>query len=259
MYDDVRYETDGGIATITMDRPDVYNAFTDDMVLEVNDAIRRANDDDGVYVVVLTGAGNGFCAGADVTGMGGDEERSFEDGATSLWKVQHVPQQLRQMAKPSIAAINGPAIGAGMDWALGCDLRTIAPDAIMREGFVRVGLISGDGGGWLLPRLIGESKAKEYLLTGKDMSAEEAEDLGLVVEVADDALEAAYDLAGDLLDLPALAVRNMNRLIDPDQTFEDYCERAIAYQRECRLHPEQDEAVAAFLEKREPVYERDYS
>lgn len=260
MYDDVIYETDEGIATITMSRPDVYNAFTGEMIEEMNDAIRRANEDDGVYVIVLTGAGDGFCAGADVGGMGDERaERTREEAAASLWAVQNVVRQLRWTPKPSIAAVNGPAIGAGCTFALGCHLRTMASDAILREGFVRVGLIPGDGDGWLLPRLIGESKAREYLLTGKDISAEEADDMGLLVEVADDALEAAYDLAGDLLDLPVMAVRNTNRLIDAQWSFEDYCEAAIRYQWEVRQHPEQSEAVAAFMEKREPEYDRDYA
>jgi enoyl-CoA hydratase/carnithine racemase len=129
----------------------------------------------------------------------------------------------------------------------------------MREGFVRVGLVPGDGGGWLLPRLIGEAKAKEYLLTGRDIDAAAAVDLGLAAERGEDALEEAYDLAEELLSLPATAVQRTNDLVDAEQGFEAYCERAIAYQWECIQDPEHDEAVAAFNEKREPEYDRDYS
>lgn len=259
MYDDIRYETDDGIATITIDRPDVLDAFREQTIAELNDAIRVANEDERVYVVVLTGAGDGFCAGADITEMPDwHEEMSKEDYAGYLWGVQNVVRQLRAMEKPSIAAVGGPAIGAGCDFALACDMRVVGPDAILREGFVRVGLVPGDGGGWLLPRLIGESKAKEYLLTGKDIEPDDAVDLGLAVEEADEPLEAALDLAADILSLPAHAVRRTNELVDSEQTFEDYCERAIEYQWECVNDAEHHEAIAAFGEGREPEFDREY-
>lgn len=259
MPDDVHYETDHGVASITIDRPEVMNAFTHETVQELNDALRRANADAGVYAVILSGRGNAFCAGADVKDMAGRDHESLEAYAAHLWPVQNVVRQLREMPKPSIAAVNGPAIGAGCDFALACSVRFMTPDAILREGFVRVGLVPGDGGGWLLPRLIGESKATEYLLTGRDITAADAEDLGLVVDVVDDTRDAAREFADELLSLPATAVQNTKRLIDPTATFEDYCERAIAYQWECMEDPEHDEAIAAFNEKRDPDYDRDYA
>jgi enoyl-CoA hydratase/carnithine racemase len=258
-YDDVGYESDAGIATITISRPEVKNAFRRATIAELNDAIRHAEADDGVYVLLLTGADDGFCAGADVTTMADWSERTKEEYANYLWNIQNVVRQLRGMAKPSIAAVSGPAIGAGCDFALACDLRIVGSEGLFREGFVRVGLIPGDGGGWLLPRLIGESKAREYLLTGRDITPEEAVDLGLAVEQAEDPLAAAHELSEELLDLPALAVRHTNRLVDPQQSFEEYCERAIEYQYECIADPEHDEAIAAFSEKREPEYDREYA
>ena len=258
MYEEVQYDADEGIATITTDRPDVYNAFSPTTLGELNDAIRRAEGDDAVYVVILTGAGDAFCAGADVTEMPDWSDMRKEEYAGYLWTVQNVVRQLRRMAKPSIAAVGGPAIGAGCDFALACDLRVVAEDAILREGFVRVGLVPGDGGAWLLPRLIGEAKAREYLLTGMDIDAEEAVDIGLAADRADDALAGARDLAEELLSLPATAVRNTNRLVDPTMTFEDYCERAIEYQWECVNDPEHEEAIAAFNEDREPAFDREY-
>jgi 2-(1,2-epoxy-1,2-dihydrophenyl)acetyl-CoA isomerase len=182
-----------------------------------------------------------------------------EDYAGFLWWVQNVVRQLRTSSKPTIAAVGGPAIGAGCDFALACDLRVAGSDAVFREGFVRVGLIPGDGGAWLLPRLVGESRAKEYLLTGKGIPPSEAVDIGLAVEESDDALESAHDLASEILDLPATAVRRTNDLVDPERSFEDYCERAIEYQWECVNDDEHAEALAAFSEKREPSYDRDYS
>jgi enoyl-CoA hydratase/carnithine racemase len=259
MYDDVRYETDGGIATITIDRPDVANAFREQTILELNAALRDTQDDEGVYVVELTGAGESFCAGADTTEMPDWDEQTKEEYAGYLWGVQNVVRQLRAMAKPSIAALSGPAVGAGYDFALACDLRVVGPDAFFREGFVRVGLVPGDGGAWLLPRLLGESRAKLYLLTGRDIDADDAVEFGLAAEQAPEPVDAAHDLATELLELPATAVRATNRLIDPDQSFEAYCERAIEYQWECVNDPEHHEAVAAFNEKRAPEYDRTYS
>jgi enoyl-CoA hydratase/carnithine racemase len=254
----VQYEVDDGIATITLNRPDVYNAFTREMILEINENLRRARDDETAYVVVLTGAGDGFCSGADVTTMPDWDEMPKEEYGAYLWGVQNVVRQLRTMRKPTVAAVNGPAIGAGCDFALACDVRFMSESAVLREGFVRIGLIPGDGGGWLLPRLIGESKAREYLLTGKDITPEDAADLGLVVDVAPDALAAAKEFAATVRDLPAEAVRYSKQLIDPQQDFETYCERAIEYQWECVNDDEHREAARAFREGREPDYDREY-
>ncbi len=258
-HDEVRYERRDGIAIITIDRPDVYNAFTRSTILELNETLERAATDDGVYAVVLTGAGDAFCAGADVTSMPDWADQSEEEYAGYLWAVQNVVRRLRRMATPSVAAVDGPAVGAGCDFALACDLRVAGPEAVFREGFVRVGLVPGDGGAWLLPRLVGESRAREYLLTGRDIPAEEAAEVGLVVEVADHPRQAARDLAAEIRDLPATAVRRTNRLIDPEMGLEAHLERATAYQWECVTDDEHREAVAAFAEDREPSFDREYN
>lgn len=256
-YGEIHYGVEGGIATITLDRPDVYNAFTRTTVLELNDAIRSAAADDDVYVVILTGSGDGFCAGADTTEMPDWDEQSPEEYGAFLWLIQQVVGNLRGMATPSIAAVNGPAIGAGCDFALACDLRITGPEGIMREGFVNVGLVPGDGGAWLLPRLIGESKAREYLLTGRDITPDDAVDIGLAVERAEAPLEAARALAEEIRDKPATAVQHTNRLVDPERGFAEYCRLAAEYQWDCVNDPEHKEAVAAFNEGREPEFDRD--
>lgn len=258
MSEEVRYEASEGIATVTMNRPDVYNAFTRETISQLNRAIRRAREDDSVYAIVLTGAGEGFCSGADVTSMPDWTEMTKEDYAGYLWGVQNVVRQLRTTGKPSAAAVNGPAVGAGCDFALACDVRYMNEDSLLREGFVRIGLVPGDGGGWLLPRLIGEAKAREYLLTGKDITPEDAVELGLAVDVVDDPLEAAREFAATVRDLPATAVQRTKELIDSQQSYEDYSERAIEYQWDCVNDEEHHEAVSAFNEKREPDYDRDY-
>lgn len=258
MYSDIRYETTAGVATVTLDRPEVANAFRAETIAELNDALETVRDDDTVYALVLTGSEGGFCAGADFSEMPNWKSKGKEEYSNFLRSVQDVVKTLRSMTTPSVAAVAGPAIGAGCDFALACDLRIAGPDAVFREGFVKVGLVPGDGGAWLLPRLIGEAKAKEYLLTGKDMPAEEALDLGLVAEVVDEPLARAQELAGEIRDLPATAVQHTKRL-DPEISFEEHCEQAIESQWECVTDPEHDEAVAAIRESRPPEFDRDYS
>lgn len=258
MYSDIRYETTTGVATVTLDRPEVANAFREKTISELNDALETVRDDETVYALVLTGAEGGFCAGADVSEMPDWKAKGKEEYGNFLRSVQDVVQTLRSMATPSVAAVAGPAIGAGCDFALACDIRIADSDAVFREGFVKVGLVPGDGGAWLLPRLIGEAKAKEYLLTSKDMPAEEAVDIGLAAEVNDEPLERAQELASEIRDLPATAVQHTKRL-DPDVSFEEHCEQAIESQWECVTGSEHDEAVAAIRESREPEFDRDYS
>jgi 2-(1,2-epoxy-1,2-dihydrophenyl)acetyl-CoA isomerase len=160
------------------------------------------------------------------------------------------------MEKPSVAAVNGPAVGAGCDFALACDVRYIATDAFLTEGFVNVGLVPGDGGAWLLPELVGESKAREYLLTGERIEPEAAEAMGLVSGIADDVVEAAEEFAERVTNKPATAVRRTNRLVGAGTSFADHCERAIDYQWECVNDPEHEEAVTAMREGRDPEYDR---
>jgi len=256
VYDHISYDVADGIAVLTLDRPDVYNAFNEAMITELNDVIKRVKQDEAVYSLLLTGAGNGFCTGADVSEMPDWASQSKAEYGAFLQKVQDVVRQLRSLEKPSVAAVNGPAVGAGCDFALACDVRYIASNAYLTEGFVNVGLVPGDGGAWLLPELIGESKAREYLLTGKDILPEEAEELGLVSDVADDVVATAREFAEKVTNKPAIAVQRTNRLIGAGASFEDHCERAIDYQWECVNDPEHEEAVAAMREGRDPEYER---
>lgn len=255
-YEDVEYSVEDGIANIEIDRPEVYNAFRDVTIAELNDVLRSALGDDDVYAIVLSGAGDGFCAGADVSGMPDWSEQTKEDYAAFLWRIQNVVRKLRFGSKPTAAVVDGPAIGAGCDFALACDVRYAGPDGLFREGFVRVGLIPGDGGAWLLPRLVGDSRARELLLTGSDVDAETAADIGLASSVTEDPMTEALEFAAQVRDLPAVAVQRSKDLANVDGSFEDYCERATEYQWECVNDPEHDEAVAAFNENREPEYDR---
>ncbi len=258
-YDFIDYDIEAGCAEIVLDRPDVLNAFHAEMIQELVLALMDAQSNDRVYSIFLTGKGRGFCSGADISNLSDDEGDPLTS-AEHLWHVQNVVRYLYQGSKPSVAAVNGPALGAGCDFALACDLRVMEEDAYLREQFVNIGLVPGDGGGWLLPRLVGESKAKEYILTGKDITPQAAEELGLVVEVVDsgESYEVARKLADQLRDKPFKAVRNCKDLIDMNQSFEEYAQAAIAAQREAISHSEQTEAIRAIQEGRSPDYDREY-
>ncbi len=259
-YDHIEYSVTDGRAELVLDRPDVLNAFNREMVEEILLALFDAHDRDDAYVIVVTGAGRGFCSGADVSDMSGAEQGGRVDYATHLRNVQSVVRGLYYGYKPTIAAVNGPALGAGCDFALACDLRVMGEDAYLREQFVNIGLIPGDGGGWLLPRLVGEARAKEYVLTGRDIGPEEALEVGLVTDVVDtDAVrEEARALANEIRDKPAPAVRRAKDLVGFGRSFEDYCQDAIEAQWAVRSDPEHDEAVSALREGRDPDFDRPY-
>lgn len=258
-FEDLVYEADAGIAVLTIDRPSVHNAFTERTIKELNRALDDALGSEGIYALVLTGADGGFCAGADVNEMPDWAGMGKAPYGAFLEEVQAVVSHLQESATPTIAAVGGPAIGAGCDFALACDFRLVGPDAVLREGFVNVGLVPGDGGAWLLPRLVGEAKAREYLLTGEDITPEAAVDMGLARGETETPVEDAVDLAEQLRDLPREAVRRTNQLVDPEQSFDEYCERAIDAQWACVTDEEHEEAVAAFRERREPEFDRDYT
>jgi enoyl-CoA hydratase/carnithine racemase len=260
MYEYIQYDVTEGIAKIVLDRPDVLNAFHEEMIAELVAALIDSQERDDVYSIVLTGAGRGFCTGADISSMGDSDQQTRQEAGKHLWAIQNVVRQLHKGPKPSVAAINGPALGAGCDFALACDMRIIEEDAYMREQFVNIGLVPGDGGGWLLPRLVGEAKAKEYILTGKNITPEAAEDMGLVVKVVEPntAEEAAMELAEELRDKPALAVQRSKLLIDVTQSYEEYGQAAIEAQWAAKNHPEHTEAITALREDREPNFDREY-
>lgn len=258
--DNIKYSVHEGRAEITFDRPEVLNAVDGTTLEELNSAIDAAYEDDEVYVILLTGAGRGFCSGGDVSGGYGNTAHGKLAYRQHLAKAQNVTRLLRSGPKPSVAAVNGPAVGSGCDFALACDLRVISEEAYLRQQFVNIGLIPGSGGGLLLSRLIGESKAREYILTGRDITSEAAADLNLVTEVVEPeaVLETARALADEIRDKPVSAVRGAKQLVDPHQSFDDYATAAFDRQWECANHPEHAEAVNALREKREPKFDRPY-
>jgi enoyl-CoA hydratase/carnithine racemase len=215
MSDDLRYTVKDAIATITLNRPHRKNAFTLQMTDDWAAAVRTAAADETVRVVVLTGAGDAFCAGIDLAVLHAVEptplarKRMLTDG------VHQVARAVADLDKPLIAAINGAAVGAGLDMALMCDIRFAARSARMSEGYIRVGLVPGDGGCYFLPRLVGPAKALELLLTGDTVDGDEAVRIGMVNRVYDDAalLDATYAFAARLAAVSPLAAVMIKRTV----------------------------------------------
>src|SRR5436190_12504898 len=176
---DLLYEVKDKIATITLNRPDKLNAFTGSMIDAWARALAEAQADDNVNVVIVTGAGRAFCSGGDVGRMRQGEPSAL-DGKNSLWEgVHRVPKTLEAMDKPVIAMVNGLAAGAGMGMCVMCDVRVAAQSARFSTGYVRVGLVPGDGDTYFLPRLVGAAKALELLWTADLRDAPEAQPPGL--------------------------------------------------------------------------------
>lgn len=208
---DVLYDVADHVATITFNRPEKLNAATFDMAEELQAAFRDVDADDAVRAVVVTGAGRAFCAGDDVEKAWGDPRME----ATLRWLSDVRPGLTPEAAmflecrKPTIAAVNGAAVGIGMDFALLCDLRLASEHAKFSQLFVKLGLMADTTGYWRLPQLVGYAKAAELLFTGDVIDALEAERIGLVSRVlpADDLLPAAHELAGRIAANPPQAVR----------------------------------------------------
>jgi len=199
-----RLERDGAIATLWFDRPAVKNAFTIDMMDLVADLIREADRDPDVHAIIVTGAGGAFCSGIELGALASVENHPVEHKAMLTDHIHQVLYALDTCATPVIAAINGPAVGAGLDMALACDIRLAACSARMSEGYVRVGLVPGDGGCFFLPAIVGLGHALDMLMTGRFVGAEEAERMGLVSRVLEDdeLLDAAREMAERLALFP---------------------------------------------------------
>ena len=259
-YQDIIYTKEEGIATITLNRPDRRNAYSPEMSESISKAVQDAAKDNGVRVLVITGTGLAFCAGADVKAMAeaasqpDDEEkgREFERGHLSF------PLLLHEFEKPVIAAINGVAVGGGLDLALSCDIRIASDKARFAEVFIRRGLIPAMGGIFFLPRLVGIDRACQIIWTGDMIDAKEAERIGLVtMVVAHEELEiATKDLAEKLAKGPPLAIQKAKRAIyeglEMDlQSSLDYVASVV---KELRKTDDHKEGARAFVEKREPVF-----
>jgi 2-(1,2-epoxy-1,2-dihydrophenyl)acetyl-CoA isomerase len=247
-----------GVRTLTLDRPDKMNAVNGALADALAAAVSDAAVDDAVRVVVITGAGRAFCAGLDLS-----EPPALPDDtrAERLDPYAWVGTWVRTVLgceKPVIAAVNGPAAGAGFGLALACDVRLVAASARLTAGYVRRGLSPDAGVSWLLPRHIGLARASEILLTGRDVDAAEAERIGLAALAVPDAelLERTRAYASRLAAGPPIAQALTKRLLarSLDTPLDAALRDELVYIKQCFATADVTEAIAAFREKREPVF-----
>ncbi|HBA54464.1 enoyl-CoA hydratase/isomerase family protein [Syntrophorhabdus aromaticivorans] len=254
----ILYETIGHVAMITLNRPRARNAFSPEMITLWRDYLEKAGLDDTIRVIVVTGKGDTFCSGGDIRDMAEGKLKSW-DMKRFLWDgVHRIVLALEDLDKPVIAAVNGAAMGAGMDMAIMCDLRVCSDRARLAESYIMMGLVPGDGGAYFLPRLVGTSKALELLLTGDVMTAEEALGLGIVNRVVphDQLMAETMKLAEKIAAKPPLAVRMMKRAVYQGMTSTlrshlDYISSQLSLLSETKDH---HEAAMSFLEKRKPQF-----
>ena len=253
---DATLEIDGRIAVLTFNRDDVRNALTStDLVSDIPEAIAWCNATIEVSVLIMTGAGSAFSAGGNIKTMGQrakgpphELQQAYRRG------IQRIPLALEQAEIPVIAAVNGPAIGAGFDMANMCDIRIGSTNAQFGETFVNLGIIPGDGGAWFLTRLVGYQRAAELTLTGRIVKAEEAHALGLLLEVTapDALLPRAKEIAAKMAAKPPQALRYAKRLLKlaQRQNLEEHLDICSAFQAICHKTEDHQEALSAFFEKR---------
>ena len=245
----VGVETEGGVAVVTLDRPDALNALDLPTLTELRERLLVLRDDDSVRVVVLTGAGErAFAAGADITYMSGLDV----EGGKAWGELGHdCGQLLETMPKPTIAAINGFALGGGCELALACDLRYAARTAKLGQPESNLGIIPGWGGTQRLARVCGLGVAKELILTGRPVDAEEALRIGLVNGIADPVLEHALEVAGKLAAKSPVALRVAKRLLN---LSPGALEREAEEFGDLFASEDAKEGLAAFAEKRAPRF-----
>ena len=265
-YRYILYEVRGRVAVITLNRPEKLNAWVYQMGLELGDALREANEDDGVGALVLTGAGRAFCAGADIIeefkrrADAQDAGISVEDMEGNLASRFTALRDLLLHGKPTIAAIHGYAIGVGLTLPLNCDMRIVAEGTKLNTMFLRVGLVPEFGSSYLLPRIIGLAKACELVYMPRMMDAQEALEIGLVNRVvpADRLMAEAMALGETLANGPTFALRKAKEALyrNLDATYFEAVARESKFFAECMSTAEHREGIKAFLERREPDFHR---
>src|SRR3989440_4292267 len=245
-----------GVGLIQLNRPEKMNAIGALTRKQLGEAIKQAEKDDAIRVVVLTGSGRAFCSGADVTEMANDGGMRTPEDVGNVLRNEYMPMltRLRTMAKPVIAAMNGPAVGIGASFALACDIRIATPEAYLMEAFVNIGLAPDGGVSWLLPRLVGTGGAYEMFFTGKQLSAADAHRLGVINRIvpADQLEQEVRGLAGHLASQPRQAMAAAKRAVNHalESSFEDALEFESYLQEAQAASQEFADGVQAFLARR---------
>ncbi|GAB2672530.1 crotonase/enoyl-CoA hydratase family protein [Saccharopolyspora gloriosae] len=256
---DLEYGVSEGVGTILLNRPERKNAFTLQMVDQWAQAIREARADPDVRVLVVTGAGDAFCSGVDLDDFTGERKTVLQNKTVLTERVHQVALALEDMDKPVLASVNGVAVGAGMDMALMCDIRLISESARFSEGYVRVGLVPGDGGCYFLPRLVGTAKALELLWTGDFVDSATAVELGIASYRYPDAElpERTAEFARKLAAGPPVAVRAIKRALYQSARCDLRTSLDLISSHQAIVQSTEDsaEALSAFREKRRPGFQ----
>jgi 2-(1,2-epoxy-1,2-dihydrophenyl)acetyl-CoA isomerase len=264
-YTEIRYDVADGVATITLNRPEKMNAFSTRMIAEWTDALETARDDDGVRAVIVTGAGRGFCSGMDVAAeAGGQGVLQTESGPAAArnslrYNVHRVARALALLDMPYIAAINGPAVGAGMDMASTADIRFASETARVGMAYVRMGIVPGDGGAYFLLRILGLAKALELIWTGDVIDAQEALRIGYFSKVfpAESLMDETRAFCARLAEGPAVAIQLAKRLAyrSMDATLDQALDLAQSAMVISQSTEDAKEGPRAFTERRKPNFQ----
>jgi len=249
---------DGGVLTVTLNRPDKLNAFNPEMHQLLRKALERALDEAAVRAVLLTGAGRGFCAGQDLSERNVADDAPIDLSVSLGSHYNPLVRRLRELPKPIVCAVNGVAAGAGANIALACDLVIAARSASFVQSFARLGLVPDSGGTWLLPRLAGSARAMGLALLGEKLSAEQAEQWGLIWKVVDDVhlMNEAMSLAKALAAGPTRGYGLVKKALNASwgNSLDAQLDLERDLQREAGLSKDYREGVAAFMQKRKPEY-----
>lgn len=256
MYEFIKYTKEAGVATIALNRPEVYNALNDEITFELQAALKAVKKDAEVRVVVLTGEGKAFCSGQDLKAAAATPNRSFSDSIHKRYNP--IIKAIRSLPKPVICRLNGVAAGAGCSFALACDMIVAAEEAKLIEVFVNIGLVLDSGSSYFLPRLVGSSKAFELATMGTRISGKEAVELGLVTKAVplaelDEAVKGYTDYYAQA---PTRAIGLMKKMLNKSQgaSLEEMLDYEAYSQDIAGSTYDYKEGTTAFLEKRKPAF-----
>lgn len=257
--DDMLYDVSDHVATITFNRPDQMNTINGSMLNSLSEYLLQADADNDVRAIIVTGTGKFFCAGLDLRGSDiTDNISEGNRGFKNLDLRNTPPTVLHNLDTPTIAAINGSAAGYGMDLALGCDIRVMADGAKLAAAFTARGIVPESGGTWILPRLIGWSKASEIIFTGKTLLAQECEEMGLVSHVVsnNEVHTQALEIAGNIAKNAPMAVQASKRMMrmGMNETFNDHVHHVFLQLLPLFQSEDFKEGMASFMEKRDAEF-----
>ena len=257
-YNTILLAKDNGLATITLNAPDKLNAVSRKMIAEIKTCWEELAADASVRAVLLTGAGRGFCAGADLADPDREASATADSGAALDKYFNPTIRAMRALPKPIVSAVNGVAAGVGMSFALASDIAIAGKSASFLQAFARIGLLPDGGSTWFLPRLVGEQRARALAMLAPQISAQQAKDWGLIWDVVEDAelMKTATDLARRLADGPTMALSRIKDALGQasGNTLSQQLDVERDFQRELGRSGDFKEGVAAFLAKRKPAF-----